>query len=89
MDILNQMGVKAVMNRIEVNTNEEAVQHSFPGSPTIRINGRDIDSKGAQELRVGLSCRIYHDENGKITPLPPEGIIRDAIHKETESGGIS
>ncbi len=82
--ILDQMEIRAELDRIEVNTDEEAVRLVFPGSPTIRINGRDIDPEGAREQRVGLSCRIYHDSSGQVTSVPPEEMIRAAVEKARE-----
>lgn len=84
---LNRLGLQAELRRIEINTDKKAEQYTFPGSPTIRINGRDIDPEGARDQRVGLSCRIYHDATGRITPVPPEELIRKALKKETKQGG--
>ena len=45
---------------------EEAAQaRGFAGSPTILINGKDVEASGNGELR-GLSCRIYSD--GRFVP---------------------
>ena len=85
--ILIQTGIEEKVNRFEVNTDEEAKNHAFLGSPTIRINGSDIDPDGAKEQRVGLSCRIYHEDDGRVTPLPPEKIIREALQKAIQEGG--
>jgi len=80
--ILGEKGAGGEIRLVEVNTDEIARRLSFPGSPTIRINGRDIDPAGAREQRVGLSCRIYHDAAGKVSPLPSEGLIRRALDAE-------
>lgn len=85
-EALDQMGLAAEIRRIEVKTDEEAVSLCFPGSPTIRINGRDIDPEGARQQRAGLSCRIYH-VGGRITPLPPMELIRSALQKASQQGG--
>jgi type II secretory pathway component PulJ len=85
--VLNRLGLQAELHRVEIYTDKDAVQHAFPGSPTIRINGRDIDPEGAREQRVGLSCRIYHDATGRITPVPPEELIQRALKNENNYGG--
>lgn len=69
------------IQQIEVRTDEEAKQYSFPGSPTIRINGVDIDPQGAQDQPLGLSCRIYWDDSKRAGPLPSEALIRKALEK--------
>jgi hypothetical protein len=85
--VLNRLGLQAEFHRMEVHTDKDAEQYAFPGSPTIRINGRDIDPEGARDQRVGLSCRIYHDATGRTTPVPPEELIQRALKKETKQGG--
>jgi hypothetical protein len=62
---------------IKVETDGEAATWAFPGSPTIRIDGADIQPPG--ENPVGLSCRVYHADDGRVTPLPTEAMIRRAV----------
>lgn len=85
--VMRSLNVEAEIRRTEVATDEEAVRLSFPGSPTIRINGTDIDPAGAAVQRAGLSCRIYHDRSGRVTPLPPEHLIREALAAALEKVG--
>lgn len=54
----------------EVKTDEEAQKISFRGSPTILVNGKDIDESGQEINPVGLTCRVYFID-GKYLPLPP------------------
>lgn len=66
----------------EVRTDAEAQAAQFPGSPTIRINGEDLQPRGA----VGpysLTCRMYFHAGGRITPLPTLDQIRAAIRRHT------
>jgi len=50
----------------------------FPGSPTIRINGRDI--AGESELQhFALSCRLYPGE--KKPGVPPSEMIHRAVRE--------
>lgn len=62
---------------IRVDSEERAVRERFPGSPTIRINGTDIQPPG--DLPLGLSCRAYHTDEGRVTPLPTTEMIRRAV----------
>ena len=84
--VLRHEGLQAEVHRVEINTDEEAVQQDFPGSPTLRINGRDIDPEGARGQRASLSCRIYHDASGRVVPLPSEALIRKAIKNKIQKG---
>ena len=87
-DVLGSMSLRAEVHRIEVKTEAEAEGYQFPGSPTLRINGRDIDSAGAREQPFGLTCRIYHDRAGGVTPLPSEALIREALEQEIREAGL-
>jgi len=53
----------------EVRTQQEAIELGFPGSPTIRVDGRDIDPVGADQPPT-LTSRIYHLTDARVTPIP-------------------
>jgi hypothetical protein len=75
--VLRGEGVDTPVEIIEVRTEAEAAARAFPGSPTIRINGADIQPPG--DNPIGLSCRVYHSDGGRVTPLPTEAMIRRAV----------
>ncbi|MFQ5944919.1 MAG: hypothetical protein ACE5NC_01540, partial [Anaerolineae bacterium] len=58
----------------------------FLGSPTIRINGLDIEEsrRGAESHEVGLGCRVYR-ENGTLRGSPPREMIQQAVRKAQEA----
>jgi hypothetical protein len=70
--------VQAAIEVVKVETDAQAEQLQFVGSPTIRINGRDIDTPPANAY-YGLTCRAYRLEDGRISPLPSPGMIRRAL----------
>ncbi len=75
--ILIESGTAVAIERIEVTTPELANQHRFLGSPSIRINGRDIE--GTEEAsEYGLKCRIYLDTGSGI---PSESVLRKALQE--------
>jgi hypothetical protein len=55
-----------------------ADQARFPGSPTVRVDGRDVEpgSEPATEYVVG--CRLYRLEH-RFAGQPEEGWIRQAL----------
>ncbi len=66
--ILAEAGVDADVSLVAVNTDEEARRLRFPGSPTIRIEGRDLFPGGAPDRSAwALGCRVYP------TPQGPKG----------------
>ena len=77
-DVLRERGVDAEIVRTEVKTDEEAVRLRFPGSPTIRVDGRDVDEAGARE-RPALTCRIYHLPDGRVSPVPTRDQLLEAL----------
>ena len=77
-DVLAARGIEAEVVEREVFTEEEAQELSFPGSPTIRVEGRDIDPEGAS-ARPALTCRIYHLPDGRVSPVPSREQLEEAF----------
>ncbi|MCW5935250.1 MAG: DUF2703 domain-containing protein [Fimbriimonadia bacterium] len=68
-----------------IETEEEARQNRFLGSPTIRVNGVDIDPAFSEETSFRLTCRLYLREDGRPSPLPSITMIRNALKARHES----
>ncbi len=81
--VLDEVPVKADIERIEITTDEQALHWRFPGSPTIQVNGEDIDSSASTQPSR-LTCRLYFKENGRPSPLPSEAMIKRAIFKAAQ-----
>jgi hypothetical protein len=64
----------------EVHSDEEAERERFVGSPTIRIDGEDVQDVGSAEP-FGLTCRVYRLRDGRISPLPDPDDVREALEK--------
>ena len=77
-EVLAERGLDADVRLREVTTQEEAEALRFPGSPTIRIDGRDVDPKGAA-ARPALTCRIYHLPDGRVSPVPSREQLEEAL----------
>ena len=76
--VLAEQGVEATVELREVRTDEEAESLRFPGSPTIRVEGRDVDPSGAN-ARPALACRIYHLGDGRPSPIPSREQLEEAL----------
>jgi hypothetical protein len=61
----------------EVATEEDADRESFVGSPTIRIDGEDIQPPLDQP--TGLTCRVYRLRDGRVSPLPDRADLAEAL----------
>jgi hypothetical protein len=62
----------------EVDTDERAGRERFVGSPTIRIDGEDIDPPPGGEP-TGLTCRVYRLRDGRFSPTPDPATVRAAL----------
>jgi len=57
------------------NGNEDRVL--VVGSPTIQINGRDVEKTRSADPPL-FGCRVYADE-GRLSGLPPRAMIIEAL----------
>lgn len=58
---------------------ERAREEHFLGSPSVRIDGRDLEdaSSDAFEMR----CRVYRD-GIRTTGVPPAALVEDALQRQ-------
>jgi hypothetical protein len=80
--VLVSESLPADIEGISVNSEAEADALRFPGSPTIRINGNDVETNEART--PGLACRLYPNRSG----IPSEEMIRAALSKEKREVGV-
>jgi hypothetical protein len=78
-EVMAELGMDLPVEEIEVLTDQEAERLAFPGSPTIRVDGVDVDPAGAAHMGTALTCRLYRLEDGRASPLPSREMIRRAL----------
>jgi hypothetical protein len=76
--LLEREGITAEIVFREIRDTDEAVRERFLGSPTLRVNGRDIEPNTDQRSDYGLRCRIYQTPTG-LTGVPPDELLLDAL----------
>ncbi|HYU61921.1 MAG TPA: hypothetical protein VEK39_14275 [Solirubrobacterales bacterium] len=69
----------------EVSTDEQADHEEFVGSPTIRVDGVDIQPPAGEPS--GLTCRVYRLRDGRTSPLPDRQDVRDALQRAAAGVG--
>lgn len=74
--VLNDLEVPARISTTVVDSDEQARDIDFVGSPTFLINGQDPFAD--PEATVGLACRIYRTPDG-IAGVPPLSSLHEAI----------
>ncbi|MBP2667695.1 MAG: hypothetical protein H6Q76_2675 [Firmicutes bacterium] len=87
--VLSASGVEVVVNRIHVDSEEKAERLRFASSPTIRVNGRDIQLEGKESKCEScgdlcgdeVDCRVWIYQ-GKEYTSPPKAMIIDSILRE-------
>ncbi len=57
-----------------------AAAHRSPGSPTIRVDGRDIDPTYEDAGDYTPPCRLYRTPNG-LEGVPPRQLIEAALRR--------
>jgi hypothetical protein len=76
-ETLRELGLTQEILEIEVSDSLQAEALSFPGPPTIRVDGIGVEA-GLPPNGNGLSCRIYIID-GKPQAAPTREMIRTAI----------
>lgn len=70
----------AAVSLLQIESADEAREHDFIGSPTIRIDGTDIEDPGnAEPQGPALTCRVYRLADGRISALPDPALVRAAL----------
>src|SRR5579863_3122084 len=78
-EVLATEEVAAEINEVLVADREMAHEIGFLGSPTVRINGRDVMGESQNDKNVGLACRLY--EGSTQIGLPPSDSVRQAVRQ--------
>jgi hypothetical protein len=58
-EVAAALGVAAEVREVAVETAEDAEALRFLGSPSVRVNGRDIEPDADGRTDFALSCRVY------------------------------
>jgi len=72
---LQESQIEADLVLINVTSEAQAAMVGFQGSPSIRVNGKDLDGRNEGH---SYGCRIYQ-VGGKITPTPTKEFIQEKL----------
>ena len=75
-DVVRAKGLDVDIHEVEVRNEAEAQSLRFVGSPTIRIDGVDIESSAEERTEFSLSCRIYG-----ASGMPPGEMVAQALSR--------
>ena len=79
--VLVSESLQADIERVAVNSDAEAKDLQFPGSPTVRVNGTDVEPNLTHAS--GRACRIYANSGG----VPSEEKLRMALVRANQGEG--
>jgi hypothetical protein len=82
-EVMDEQGIPGEVEVVKVETEERARELRFVGSPTIRVDGQDIDPPS--DSRYALTCRAYRLADDRISPLPSKDMIRRAFRSLAKS----
>jgi len=80
--VAERLGPGITVERVDVNSPEKAAELGFLGSPSIRVNGLDVE--GAVTSTGVLACRMYEGGSG----VPPEWLIDAAVLRALAPRGV-
>ena len=87
-ELLGALAPGATVDEIDATDPAVAQHHRFPGSPTIRIDGRDVDPSFQDSGDYTPRCRLYRTSAG-LGGLPERAWIESAIVESLDRGGRS
>ena len=82
-EVLREEGISGEVSEVNVPDDATARALGFLGSPSIRINGQDIEPDARSSKQCGMMCRTYM-EGGKRQGLPSREMIRTALREAVE-----
>jgi glutaredoxin len=82
-EVMGEEGIKEEIKEILIENEDMARELKFIGSPTIRINGADIEKAARGRQDYGLRCRVYITGEG-VYGWPSKEMIREALREAKE-----
>jgi protein-tyrosine-phosphatase len=80
--VLSDEGQTASVEVIHIDDPDAAVTHRFLGSPTVQIDGMDIEPARRDDNGFAVTCRVYQSEAGNHG-IPPVEMVRAAVREAT------
>ena len=81
-ELLERAGVEAPIAQRRIESDATAQAERFLGSPTLRVDGVDVDPGAAARDDYGLKCRLYPTADG-LRGTPPDDWVLEAVGRAT------
>ena len=83
-ETVNELHLQAEIDSVQVDGEDEARQQGFLGSPTIQIDGNDIEVS-RRGGKAAFACRLYQTPDG-VSGVPPKSLLVAAIREARTDG---
>ena len=77
-DVVRTLGVYATIREVEVRDAADAARLRFFGSPTVQVNGQDVELAVGSRVDYSFSCRMYGRSGS-----PPRALVEQALQQGT------
>ncbi|MEN8183064.1 MAG: hypothetical protein ABFS46_11075 [Myxococcota bacterium] len=58
-EVVRELGIEAEIREVRVRDSDEAQRLRFLGSPSVRVDGVDIDPQAPSVTKFSFCCRMY------------------------------
>jgi hypothetical protein len=76
--IRGELGIDVELRTTVIVDQAAAQQARFAGSPTVRVDGRDVEPGSEPPSEISVACRLYRLEH-RLAGQPAEQWVRDAL----------
>jgi hypothetical protein len=76
--LLRTAGIPVQISMRRIAIENEAERERFLGSPTVRVDGRDVEPGAEERDDFGLKCRLYQLPGG-LRGQPPDEWVLNAL----------
>lgn len=73
-EVASELHIEVELREVEVQDPEDAARLRFLGSPTVQVDGTDIEPRRRQDSGYGMSCRMYG-----VSGIPPRALVASAL----------
>ncbi len=81
-EVAGELGLDVHLEEVEVVSADDAERRRFLGSPSVHVNGTDIEPSARSSDAYGLACRTYHGDG-----VPPRALLVAAFNDAGRSVG--
>ena len=73
---VSELGIEPEVEEIDVRDAADAARHRILGSPSVRVDGVDIEPEAGSRESYALSCRMYRGSG-----IPPRELLVAALRR--------